>query len=749
MDEDSNRVDAAASANASSSVFSVTARQRFTVELKPGETTIVSWKKLLKDSKSEPLDSSIQAPSNAHPALEARIAPGQPNKGEEIDAPPANHRFSAVIEKIERLYMGKHSSDEEDMNDVPDDNEYDTEDSFIDDNELDEYFQVDNSAIKHDGFFVNRGRLERIEPPSLPSPSPKKRKRKDLTKSQTEAEKCGLPNKQLKVRKKGAGKSDHLVATDISHLPICAQSSVSCKDLNIQSEIHGSQSCSREKFAGTTTMLDKSTSSKVSNSDVGGSLPEEKKKKDVVKKMGNVMHRHQNNKLKDGKLITNANELDQSSRRKEKDGFCEQPNICVSEIKHPIQTAKSQITLKEASGIKPKISMLDKAIKDLEKLVQESKLSPVEVQDADNVSQAVKRRLPWEVKQKLAKVAKIAQTSQGKISKELIERLMGILGHLVQLRTLKRNLNVMVNSGLSAKKEKDERFHQIKMEVADIIKLQIPYMKNPKALEHQAGSSDDFQETGSLEKEAAQKKYGMNDVLENKLCDIYDLFIEGLELDEDAGPQARKLYTELAKLWPEGFMDNHGIKRAICRAKSRQKALHSGQKEKIKKKKMVTKTEVEEGVKAEIKPVVQSQNGQRKSALAQLSKPIPNAANTSSSIPSQTIITSPGLGLTKQDNKSKDNKNKGDSVNTSDVSRIITDPTVKKKVKRKQQLVPEEAQYLHKKTPPSSNSLVNGEERPKSKKQLVDSPQKPTMKSSPVPAASRTVSELPPKLSSA
>ncbi|VVA38394.1 PREDICTED: ubinuclein-1 [Prunus dulcis] len=40
--------------------------------------------------------------------------------------------------------------------------EYDTEYSFIDDAELDEYFKVDNSAIKHDGFFVNRGKLERI-----------------------------------------------------------------------------------------------------------------------------------------------------------------------------------------------------------------------------------------------------------------------------------------------------------------------------------------------------------------------------------------------------------------------------------------------------------------------------------------------------------------------------------------------------------------------------------------------------------
>ncbi|KAI3496467.1 hypothetical protein L1887_38831 [Cichorium endivia] len=58
------------------------------------------------------------------------------------------------------IKQGKNSSDEEDLNDVPDDDGYDTEDSFIDDNELDEYFQVDNSAIKHDGFFLNRWKLE-------------------------------------------------------------------------------------------------------------------------------------------------------------------------------------------------------------------------------------------------------------------------------------------------------------------------------------------------------------------------------------------------------------------------------------------------------------------------------------------------------------------------------------------------------------------------------------------------------------
>lgn len=85
--------------------------------------------------------------------------------------------------------QGKDSSDEEDLDDIPDDDQYDTEDSFIDDAELvgslsvmlgdtslsfflvrtsdqwssylqDEYFEVDNAATKHDGFFVNKGKLE-------------------------------------------------------------------------------------------------------------------------------------------------------------------------------------------------------------------------------------------------------------------------------------------------------------------------------------------------------------------------------------------------------------------------------------------------------------------------------------------------------------------------------------------------------------------------------------------------------------
>ncbi|XP_047266360.1 ubinuclein-2 isoform X2 [Capsicum annuum] len=196
---------------------------------------------------------------------------------------------------------------------------------------------------------------------------------------------------------------------------------------------------------------------------------------------------------------------------------------------------------KEGSSGRPKGTMLEKAIRDLEKIVAESRPPNMEVQDADNSSQAIKRRLPPEIKQRLAKVARLAQASHGKISNELINRLMSIVGHLIQLRTLKRNLKIMVSMRLSAKQEKDNRVQHIKREVAEMIKLRIPLMKS-KLLEQQAGASDDFQEASAEEKEAFKRKYSMDFAIEDKMCDLYDHFIEGL--DEDAGPQIRKLYAE-------------------------------------------------------------------------------------------------------------------------------------------------------------------------------------------------------------
>ncbi|KAL7208688.1 hypothetical protein ACSBR1_030428 [Camellia fascicularis] len=715
------------SVRASSSLVAVGDRQRFTVELRPGETTIVSWKKLAKDvSKVNRPTSSAPAPapepqSNAHSALESRLAPGQPSEIDLNDAPPTS-RFSAVIEKIERLYM-------------------------------DEYFQVDNSTIKHDGFFVNRGKLERTnEPTLLSNQQPKKRRRKDLAKGQGEGDDDQMPNKRVKVGKKVAGKSVPLVGKNSSgHSHIVALPSVHHEDTKFQNQMNSSVICAKKKSAETKTLLDPSPPSKVPNGDASLSIPEEK---DIDKqKTGMASSKYLGDKLKDGgefsdpsvqrshgkssytqsksqpgKLLNNVNESDQSVQRREEDGIRERPDLNVYEGKYPMQTVKAPLMQrKEGLNVRPKSTLLEKAIRELEKMVAESRPPTMEVQDADISSQAVKRRLPHEVKQKLAKVARLAQANHGKISMELVNRLMSIVGHMVQLRTLKRNLKVMVNMGLSAKKEKDDRFQLMKKEVAELIRMRVPYIKS-KALEQQAGASDDFQEIGNEEKEVIKRKYSMDDALEDKICDLYDLYVEGL--DEDAGPQVRKLYAELAELWPDGFMDNHGIKRAICRAKDRKRPLHSQHKdqEKIRRKKLIPKTE--EAVRVETTTTAQPQYVQEKlvtdsgnHGLTSVSRPVPNPTTANTNVwmpmPSATM-NGPNLDRPKQD------KVKVTSSNLNDTRTM--DALTKKKVKRKPELESSETHFRMEKL-----VSTQGKERHKPHKHVTSPIRKPTLPLAPPP----------------
>ncbi|KAF3630589.1 putative pentatricopeptide repeat-containing protein, mitochondrial-like [Capsicum annuum] len=265
---------------------------------------------------------------------------------------------------------------------------------------------------------------------------------------------------------------------------------------------------------------------------------------------------------------------------------------------------------KEGSSGRPKGTMLEKAIRDLEKIVAESRPPNMEVQDADNSSQAIKRRLPPEIKQRLAKVARLA-----------------------------RNLKIMVSMRLSAKQEKDNRVQHIKREVAEMIKLRIPLMKS-KLLEQQAGASDDFQEASAEEKEAFKRKYSMDFAIEDKMCDLYDHFIEGL--DEDAGPQIRKLYAEVRghknfaiswRYWPNRFMDNNGIERAICRAKDRRRAVHAQRKdgEKIRRNKLVA-TKLEDTSRADAGPIAQSVHRQEKIVVDHSSTSTNKAVSSTASV---------------------------------------------------------------------------------------------------------------------
>lgn len=89
-----------------------------------------------------------------------------------------------MVAIVGQLYKGV-DSEEEDGSASLDTNQYDSDDGFIDDSELDQYFSNTAAKLKHAGFFINSGRLETVDeslPPPLPSPAlppvPRTRKRK-------------------------------------------------------------------------------------------------------------------------------------------------------------------------------------------------------------------------------------------------------------------------------------------------------------------------------------------------------------------------------------------------------------------------------------------------------------------------------------------------------------------------------------------------------------------------------------------
>ncbi|KAG4969435.1 hypothetical protein JHK85_035856 [Glycine max] len=719
-------------------------RQMFTVELRPGETTIVSWKKLMKDA-NKVNNGSASAPEhrapNANPALESRIAPGQPMEIEEQGAPQTN-RFSAVIEKIERLYMGKDSSDEEDALDVPDD-QYDTDDSFIDDAELDEYFEVDNSSIKHDGFFVNRGKLERInEPPVLPIQQAKKRRRKDVPKNPGEHIDSHVSNKHVKVGKTAAGKTALLpVKNTISSSNNLGVPGEHYEDMTFQNQLDVSGISLKRKTADTRPMLDPPVCSKVSTNAPAAAEDAEKQKTRVLQSK-NTSDKYKDasglldtsrqkyheksasakSKSQPGKISISVDNLEKAGRSKDKNDIHELPDLNLyvgkSAIQAPLMQKSENVLKKDGSSARPKTTTLEKAIRELEKIVAESRPPTMENQEVDTTPQGVKRRLPREIKLKLAKVARLAQASQGKVSKELLNRLMSILGHLIQLRTLKRNLKIMISMGLSAKQEKDVRFQLIKKEVIEMIKMQAPTIESK--LQQQAAASGE-QELGPDGKPITKKNFSMDTALEDKICDLYDLFVDGL--DENSGPQIRKLYAELAELWPNGYMDNHGIKRAICRSKERRRALYSRHKdqEKIKRKKLLA-PRPEENVQVDPSPITLQQPLRERLATDSSGHPHASVNKTVSNTVTTARVHNPVNGP-------KQEKAKGSSGGSLDDVKGADGVLIKKKVKRKLEQGLEGTHFR----PEKIGASLQGEEKTRSLKQSAGVPPKSNLQPTSLP----------------
>lgn len=578
-------------------------RQVFSVELRSGETTIVSWKKLLKEAghaaaaPSQPL-----AVVPAEPAVAAQPGPPAAALPAENDPedPAQPNRFNAVIEKIERLYMGKHSSDEEDLDDVPDDDQYDTDDSFIDDAELDEYFEVDNLTTKHTGFFVNKGTLEQIEPGTSANAAPKKRRSKDQSADHIENNQ-GATGDYLNIRNiPGKASGGKKVATGNGEYYHEGSRVVKSKP--------SATGVLKRRSTDLATGVDATKRTKLSSKDVSYSSSKEltdlEKHKALAFQPTDFGNKSTTSETYDyasayrdkdpstqldfqQKQTYNGGNEDPTSKiyRKDKAGTSDFSGMDVSGTAYPTQ-ATHLTTGRESAGTKPKGTRLERAIRDLQKIAADYKLPAVDISEADpNVQASAQRRLPPEVKQKLAKVARLS-TNHGKVQEnELMDRLMGIVGHLVARRTLKRNMKELVKSGLSAKQEKADRLQQVKMEINEMVKARM--IAKAKVNEQQDGSADDFQAVTD-ERRDLKGKSAMDSALEDRICDLYDLYVEGM--DEDKGPQSRKLYVELAELWPQGYMDKFGIKDAISRSKERKGTLHNQQKvlseERLKRKRL-------------------------------------------------------------------------------------------------------------------------------------------------------------------
>ncbi|XP_028548344.1 ubinuclein-1 isoform X3 [Dendrobium catenatum] len=406
-----------------------TAKQRrmFTVDLRPGETTVVSWKKLIKESGSG--NGEDLATMESKPALEAGPVAGVQPGGEDLKhtlQPP--NCFSTVIEKIERLYMGNESSDEEELI-APDDEQYDTEDSFIDDTELDEYFKVDKLSTKHNGYFVNRGKLEWNESNPSPKFETKKRRRKDSAEIPNEIDHEHAKRGNTKM--KAAARSVPLVAKSLNPGKVVTSfGEHHQEEKHLKIKPNASPVIYKKQSADFAIDLDVPPSTRIPDKDVSSVKLEPKdvgKNKSLSSKglykssctsesLDAIYQTSQEKAVvsqvepQPKKLFNFKTELEQlpKIRCKDRYGTCEYPQISSSITSYPAQTIQTLSNRVSEVTVRPKVTTLERAIQELKKIVALSRPPNPAVQEVDPTVQGTKRRLPQEVKQKLAKVARLS-----------------------------------------------------------------------------------------------------------------------------------------------------------------------------------------------------------------------------------------------------------------------------------------------------------------------------------------------------
>ncbi|XP_057540145.1 ubinuclein-2-like isoform X3 [Amaranthus tricolor] len=203
---------------------------------------------------------------------------------------------------------------------------------------------------------------------------------------------------------------------------------------------------------------------------------------------------------------------------------------------------------------RPYVKALECAIAELEVAVSRRRSFQSEALDARAPWFVIQRALPPEVMLKFGRVASIVVLRSAKetLSEDLVNRLVTILGKLVHRNTLKKTLRKLVMLNLFMRKGEAERFEDIKTEILSLVcHQQVGAAYIPEAKEKQISGGT----------------YNLDDAAEDKLCDMYELCFQ--ELPQHTDVQVLKLFIELAELWPEVIMDHHKLTKAISRAKKR------------------------------------------------------------------------------------------------------------------------------------------------------------------------------------
>ncbi|KAH7289747.1 hypothetical protein KP509_30G017500 [Ceratopteris richardii] len=340
-------------------------------------------------------------------------------------------------------------SDEE-FHDFMDEVKYDARDPFVPDTEL----GMENAKLKHSGFFINRGKLETEVKVTLHIADGSKMKEKKKLNNGEEV-KVVKSIVRLKAAARGLPPTNGLSPSSKSAILVGKNKSVCDLGREMGEAVAMTVVAKELNVAGCNDLF---------ISDIAGNKTENKLSKDgfsgdkmaVERVEGRISGKH---------IPVGFFDMNGPFVKDDAVGFEPNERLSISGVESKSIQKDFEDENRKESPLRQKIltllgkdeslghnrrTALEKAFLELERDVAELYPPSLATREPE---QGKRNRLPRDLKQKLAKVARLA-AKQGQITDDIIERLMGILGHVIRERTLKRHLKrhlkMMIEMGVPA-----------------------------------------------------------------------------------------------------------------------------------------------------------------------------------------------------------------------------------------------------------------------------------------------------------